>query len=209
MKKLIITGAIILIIILLAFLSLDIRRLDRKKNNGSETTFNPEMYASDLWENNIPECISKAIQLTDLKQMLKDNPEETLSKYGHQLGISQTYYFYLKGSGSVEKISDEQVEIQVDTNTKAGLAILFIFGNAVRDGSGLVNINNFLNMMDFNSISVLLNKKVKNEVVKPITGKIKKGMTLEFTGAVEISSDSYNPDFWSVIPLQIKLNNGK
>lgn len=208
MKKPIRAGMIILTVLLVVYFSLDIRNLDVQKKGNSGAAFNAGEYTADFWENKLPGCLADAVDLVELKRLINNNPDTVCSLSGHRLGISRTCYFYVKGKGIVDSISEEEIVVNMDNKLKAGLITLYIFGNAVRDGSGKVDINTFLNMMDFNAVSVLLNKKVKNEVVGPALGKLKTGMQIEFAGAVETDSEHFDPDYWTLIPLLIIPENG-
>ena len=94
-------------------------------------------------------------------------------------------------------------------NTKIHVATDFIFGNAVRDGSGQVDINTFLNMTDFNNVSVAINKLVKGKVVSRLKKAAAPGKQIEFTGAAEIREDQINLDSLRVIPVQAIVSDGK
>jgi predicted lipoprotein len=209
MKRVIkyIIGTIVVIGIL--YLSADIRKLDVRDSEKTSATFDPDKYSNEFWETKLPVCIDKAISITELKQMLSKGPEKAFNNYAHKLGISKTFYFFIKGTGKIRNINEEKINVTVNENTQVDIASLYIFGNAIRDGSGMVDINRFLNMTDFNKISVLLNKRVKKEIVAPMIEKAKPGMTIEFVGAAEINSEEIKADLISIIPVKITLTDGE
>jgi predicted lipoprotein len=98
--------------------------------------------------------------------------------------------------------------VAVDEKTKIQVATDFIFGNAIRDGSGIVNINEFLNMTDFNNVSVAINKMVKEKVVSRLKKSAKPGMILEFVGATEMNEENMDLNNIRGIPVSAKLNDG-
>ena len=99
--------------------------------------------------------------------------------------------------------------ITVGDKTKIKIATDFIYGNAVRDGSGKVNIDDFLNMTDFNAVSVAINKLVKEKVVSKLKKSAAAGKILEFAGAFEVGEE--NPDLSAllILPVSVKLSDGK
>lgn len=200
---------VIVIIILVIWFSLDIQNLDKHRAGNAKQAFNAAEYAVRFWNDSLPESVSNAPLVSDLLKLLNDNPDEAFSKYGRKLGISNTYYFMLKGKGNISKVEDEFLLIRPDDHYKIEIATDFIFGNAVRDGSGKVYINDFLNMTDFNNVSVEIDKLVKEKVVSRLKNNVKVGMEIEFAGAMELNRE--NPDLMSIriIPVSAKLSDGK
>jgi len=190
--------------LLVVFLSLDIRRIDKdnKKSNG----FDAVMYTTNLWENELPAVAEKAAGLSGLLDALRSDPVSAISTNGYKLGISKTVYFFCKGSGTVESIDEEDIWVTLADGSRIQIATDFIFGNAVRDGSGIVNIDDFLNMTDFNNVSVALNKFVKNKVVAGLKTKAKPGLRIDFAGAFELNETKPDLAAIRVIPVVAALN---
>jgi predicted lipoprotein len=115
----------------------------------------------------------------------------------------------VKGKGMIEKVEDEFLVLALGENTKVQIATDFIYGNSVRDGSGKVNIDDFLNMTDFNAVSVAINKLVKDRVVSRLRKSAAVGQWLEFTGAMELSEENIDLTAISMIPVSVKLSDAK
>jgi predicted lipoprotein len=194
--------------ILVVYLSLDIQNLEKHKAASAPASFNIADYTAKFWNDSLPASIASAPQLSDLLKLLNENPESAFTK-GHKLGISKTYYFMVRGMGTIEKVDPEFLMLALDGNTKVKIAIDFIFGNAVRDGSGKVNINYFLNMTDFNNVSVAINKLVKEKVVSRLRKSAEVGQVLEFAGAFEINEENIDLATLLIIPVSVKLSDGK
>ena len=84
------------------------------------------------------------------------------------------------------------------------LATEYVYGNAIRDASALVDVKDFTNTTDLNSISEELNKTVRTTVLPPFKKHVKKGDKIEVTGAVEINKEHIN---WKLelFPVRIKI----
>ncbi|MCF8224257.1 MAG: DUF2291 domain-containing protein [Bacteroidales bacterium] len=195
-------------VLLLIYLSLDIENLQEYNSRASSVAFNASDFASDFWENSLPQAINEAPDITELYRILEDNPEEVFTRFGHKLGISSTGYFFMKGVGRVESIEEEFIVVTVDENITLQLATEYIFGNAVRDGSGKVNINDFVNMTDFNNTSVEINKLIKEKVIPRLLNIAEPGKTIEFAGAAEIKENQINMGSLRIIPVKVNLMNG-
>jgi predicted lipoprotein len=199
----------IVTVVLVLYLSLDVQKLDQHKARANTTRFDATDYAGRFWSGELADCIAQAPLMTDVLKTLSENPVKAMESFGKKLGISKTSYFMVHGKGLVESVENEYILLALDANTKVRIATDFIYGNAVRDGSGRVNINDFLNMTDFNAVSVAINKLVKEKVVSRLRKSATVGKSLEFAGAFEISEE--NVDFSSllVLPVSVNISDGK
>lgn len=199
----------ILAVALLIYLSLDIQNLEKHRNGIKPAGFNPTNYSMKFWNDSLPYCIANAPEIGDLLKLLGEDPTSAFEKYGKKLGISTTYYFIAKGEGTIEKVDDEFLVLTLDDENRIKIATDFIFGNAVRDGSGKVDIDDFLNMTDFNNVSVAINKLVKERVVSHLQKSAAVDKKLEFAGAMEISEKNIDLSKVLLIPVFVSLSNGK
>lgn len=198
----------ILAAILVIYLSLDIQNLEKHKATFSTSKFNATDFAAKYWEESLLQGIAEAPQMTDVLKMLNENPQKAFESYGKKLGISKTDYFMVNGKGKIEQVEDEFIVLALAENTKIKIATDFIYGNAVRDGSGKVNIDDFLNMTDFNAVSVEINKLVKEKVVSRLRKSASVGQMLEFAGAFEINEENVDLASILVLPVSVKLSDG-
>ena len=196
----------IISIILILFLSVDIKKLDKLQEDVN-IQFDLKRYVDNFWDNGLPASIEKAPGITLLIDLLKDDPNKAFDDYSKVLGISQTHYFITKGEGVIRSVDEEDITVRIDNSTEVKIATGFIFGNAVRDGSGKVNIDDFLNMTDFNNVSVAINKMVKENVVSVLKRDAAPGMKLEFAGAFEINEENLSIEDIRVIPFSASLKH--
>ncbi len=197
-----------LAILLILFLSLDIRKLEEFKAENSAEVFNAKAYANDFFESKLPVAVEKAPEILPLVEMLENEPRQAFENYGQKLGIAKTWYFMVKGEGIIDSTGEENLYVTVGPDFQTRVATAFIFGNAIRDGSGAVDIDEFLNMTDFNNVSIEINNVVKNEVVPPVKMIAEPGMMLEFAGAFEIDEDEIDVQSIRIIPVALNLTDG-
>ena len=195
-------------ILLVIYLSLNIKNLEDYRANDTPKVFDATEYAIDFWENSLPLSIENSIDIAILLESIKENPQQAFEEYGQKLGISSTWYFMVKGKGTIQSVEKEFLVISVDENTKVRITTDFIFGNAVRDGSGKVDISEFLNMTDFNNVSVIINKMVKEKIVAPLKAASVLGNEIEFAGAIEIQEEQISLDSLRIIPVMANIIDG-
>ena len=196
-------------ILTLLYFSFDIKTLDEYKSSSKTEYFDAEVYIKNVWENKMPVIARQAPEISVVLDLLDNNPEKAFLEYGNKLGISKTWYFMVKGQGVIGEEDAEAVWINLADNRRIRLATSFIFGNAVREGSGLVNINDFVNMTDFNNVSVALNKNVKTEVIPTLKNNLIAGQLIAFAGAFEFSEDSGSLTDIRIIPVSVTTKDAE
>lgn len=199
----------IVAVLSVVWFSLDIQKLDAYKAENIIEVFDAEDYAEKLWEDNLPAAIASAIDITKLLDEFQNNHELAFTQHGKKLGISKTWYFLVSGSGTINAVNEESTEVLLDNGKQIQLATSFIFGNAVRDGSGLVNIDDFINMTDFNNVSIALNKKVRDEIIPKLVSGSELGERINFSGAIEMNEETPMDNNVRIIPVFVEFENAE
>lgn len=210
MKKGLNYSITVVLIVLVAYNSVYFKKLSEVKAAAGAKSFDAVAYAKNYLANKLPASLNNAIEINDLIARLQSNPKETFARYSHALGIGNIRYFLVKGKGEITKTEDDAVTVLVKNDTTGKLIKIeteYVFGNAIRDASGLININEFNNTMDFNNVSAEINKTVREGVLPPFKTSAKKGDTVEFTGAVELNAAHLKLDNIDVVPISLKLVN--
>lgn len=198
-------GGVILLVVL-GFNSVYFRKLDQMKASSSK--FDAKAYARNYFNNKLILSLSNAVEINQLISLLETNREQAFEKYSHALGIGNIRYFLVRGEGQVTSINENDVIIlaQADTMKKTiRVATEFVFGNAIRDASGRIDVNEFSNTMDFNSVSSEINKIVRAEVLPRFKARVKKGDTIQFAGAIELNKEHLNVEDIELMPVQLEI----
>ena len=77
--------------------------------------------------------------------------------------------------------------------------------NAVRDGPGMLNVNDYPNSQDFNAISEALNRIVEERVQPKLRKQVKIGATIEFVGCAEVNDEANDLRPLKVVPIQVAI----
>lgn len=206
MRKMVKYAVVIIVLIIVAYNSVYFRRLDEVKASSSK--FDAKAYARNYFNKKLMPSLPKAVEINQLISLLNTNKEQTFEKYGHALGIGNIRYFLVKGEGQVTSINENDVTVaaKADTNQKTiRIATEFVYGNAIRDASGKIDINEFANTMDFNNVSAEINKIVRTEVLPSFKKTVAKGDSVQFAGALELNKAHLNVEDIEVIPVQLKI----
>jgi predicted lipoprotein len=207
-KRLIKYGISILLILFVAYHSVYFRKLDEVKNAGASTAFDADKYARKFWENKLIPQLDSAVDLKKLIAALRADPQNAFRNYSHALDIGNTRYFLVQGEGIIQSVSDDAVRIAGNNDyagTGISIATEFVYGNAIRDASGLIQLNEFTNTTEFNSISESINSIVRKEVLPAFKQMAGVGNQIKFWGAVELNQAHLKLDSVEVVPIRLTI----
>ena len=123
--------------------------------------------------------------------------------------MASTYYFLLNGESTVLDIQDDGILLSVFSDQiKMDIIIAkkFIFGNAIRDASGLIDVSDFPSSMEFNNISGEINKVVTEKVIPAFIDKVEVGDKIHFFGATEVNKDEPELNPLKIIPIRVQIH---
>jgi len=198
----------LLILGLLLSRSCYFERLDKAKEQVQAGSFDPAVYARDFWDKKLMKNLDRAVDVQALLELLHTDISQAREQYGRTLGISDVCCFLLSGQGEVVSMTEDGVFVSIESpesDPDIMIATSLIFGNAVRDASGLVDPDEFPNSRDFNSISEQINKIVTTHVIPPFLKKVEKATTIRFVGAAQVSQDEPEIHPLYVIPILLEI----
>jgi len=124
--------------------------------------------ARAFWDLKLLPAAGRAVPVAELITALARDPGDARQRFGHALGLSSTTCFFVQGSGRVAAMDKESISVALE-DVPAGpgvrLSTGLLFGNTVRDASGLLDVNDFPNSQDFNAMSAELNHLVETQVL--------------------------------------------
>lgn len=178
--------------------------LEQAVKEKTAATFNPSEFAEKFWNEQLLKSLPKAARADQLLSAIQAGPAEAKKKYGRSVGVSEGYTYFLSGSGRVVGASDEEISLAVlpgSTSAEVVLQTGLLFGNAIRDGSGLLNVNDYPNSQDFNAISEALNLLVETRVQPKLREQAKVGVMVRFVGCAEVNDESTDLKPLRVVPV--------
>jgi predicted lipoprotein len=199
-------GVGIIAIALVGYNSVYFQPLDQRLSENQQTVFNASAYVDEIWNQELAKAYQDSPVLSQLIEGFKNDVESTFDKNSNALGIGNIGYFRVKGEGIVTAINENNVLLQVGNNI-IEVETEFIFGNALRDASGLVKINDYENTSDFNSISEAINDRIRQDIIPEFKLSISIGDTVRFEGAMELNKVHMNLEELEIIPFTLQITS--
>ena len=171
-------------------------------------TFNAADFAETFWTNQVVPAVPGTVKADVLVAAIKADPAAAKKKFGRSVGLSDGYFYFFSGSGQVVAASDDEISLALtpgNTNAEVVLEVGLVFGNAIRDGTGLLNANDYPNSQDFNDLSSALNHIVESRVLPGVKQRAKVGARISFTGCAEVDDESSDLKPLKVVPLQAEV----
>jgi predicted lipoprotein len=169
------------------------------------TEFDGDAFARNFWDKQLMPATASATDAAKLFAALNQDYAAAQKKFGHSLGLSTTTSFFIQGTGRIAAIESDTVHVKLDGTTNAPeieLPTGLIFGNVVRDATGLIDPSDFPDSQNFNAIAAGLNHIVETNVLPALRARASVGKAIHFTGCVELDEDSIT-DPWTVVPVKI------
>ena len=160
--------------------------------------------AMEFWEAKLLPGAERAVDVKELLTSLANDPAAARKQHGRTLGIGGATLFLVRGSGKVKAVEGEAIIVALDgTDAKVSLSTGLLFGNAVRDATGLLDVSAYPNSQDFNDLSTQLNRIVETKVAPALRAKAAVGKAIRFAGCAELEEDA-KPDVMPVIPINVE-----
>ena len=172
-------------------------------------TFNATLFTENFWTNQLlASAAGKTVKTDLLLPAIQADPAAAKKKFSRSLGLSENYFYFVSGSGRVVAVSDDAVSLAVtsgSTNVEVSLQTGLVFGDGVRDGTGLLSASDYPNSQDFNDISAALNHIVETRVLPKLREQAKIGATISFAGCAEVDDEATDLKPLKVIPIQTEV----
>ena len=200
-------AAIVAVAVIVWFLPLfHIVPLQAARDQAALAGFDAAAFVDPYWDGPLRESVQGAPDAAGLLAALRRDFTGTADRFGHRLGLGGKVSFFVSGQGHVVEVQGRIVGIALEENGPAEIAIRTgpVFGNAIRDGSGLFDVSEFASVQDFNAISVEINRRIETEVLPNLEAIAEVGAPIRFIGGIEIADSGDAPDTLNVVPVRIE-----
>lgn len=195
------------LLLFIGYNSVYFKKLDEKKASATKE-FDAQSYARKYFDSKLLPALDSAVDINILRVMVLADSNKAFNEHSHSLGIGNVKYFLIKGEGEITGINENDLTILSKTDSAQHVYIIateFVYGNAIRDASGLISLNEFNNTADINNVSEEINKIVRNEVLPSFKKMAKKGDTVQFFGAIELNKEHLDVENMEIIPISLKI----
>jgi predicted lipoprotein len=166
--------------------------------------FDPTAYAEKFWSDRVLPAAARATEAASVLQAMRQDPVAAARRYAHHVGLGGTAYYFVRGIGKVTGVDKNAVRVAV-TGADGGevaLRVGPVFGNTLRDGTGLLNVNEFASLQEFNALAAELNHIAETRVTAALRERARAGMTLAFAGCAEAPESVGSGPAFVVIPVR-------
>jgi predicted lipoprotein len=178
--------------------------LSRSHQTQQQAGFDAVSFSRQFWQEKLLPATAKATSVGELAVALATDYKAARQRYGRSPGLGATTYFFVIGTGHITAIEKENICVTLGTEPTCSVNLFtgLLFGNAVRDGTGLLDGSAFGNSQDFNAISTELNHLVETAVIPGLREKASIGKTIQFAGCIALDEDTA-PKTLQVVPIKV------
>lgn len=170
-------------------------------------TFEPSAWVDRFWTDELVPAAAQATNANELIASIRENPQTARDQYGRRAGLGGVYYYFVAGTGKVVAVNAAAVVIELSDGTNDGAVSLVtghVFGNAVRDGTGLLDVNDFPNSQHFNALSSEINRRIEQKVL-PTLRNVAVGAPVRFVGCAEVMDEAADLNPLRIVPFMAEV----
>lgn len=166
--------------------------------------FDATQFVEQFWSDKLVPSFATAADLSVVLPDVRRDPAEAMKRHGRKVGVGTTVYYFARGEGSVVEVKGSRILVDVD-GLQVALKVGPVFGNTVRDGCGLLSVNDVPGLEEFNELSAALNHKVETEVTPAARENAKVGSRISFVGCAPAPESGSGVPVLSIVPLQVEV----
>ena len=203
----IIGGLVVVAVLCWAFPPFHVRSLKKVRAAQAGAQFNPTNFVAGFWSDKLLPATGHAAEASRIVETIAHSPKQVRKEFGRSVGIGSTYYLFLRGTGRVVSVSDDSIGLSLENRgdtVDISVALGPVFGNAVRDGTGLLNPSDYPNAQDYNSISSALDHIVETKVLPEFQAIAKVGVRVQFAGCAEVEDEDLDLKPLNLVPIYVK-----
>ena len=164
--------------------------------------FEPVAWVNRFWADKLIPASGQATSANDLIAAIRKSPQAASEQYSRRVGLGGVYYYFVAGTGKIVSVDDDVV-VELSDGT-ISLVSGNVFGNAVRDGTGLLDVNDFPNSQHFNALSSEINRRIEQNVL-PTLRHAKVGASVRFVGCAEVMDEAADLNPLRVVPFMAEV----
>ncbi len=182
--------------------------LEETQSQAQEKSFDASAFAETFWTDRLLGALDSAVDVGKLLAAIRDNSVNARQEFAREFGIGETYYYFVSGTGFVHSVGEGFANISLSKSldsVEVRLLTANIFGNAIRNGTGLLDVSDFPNSRGFNAISLELNRLVETRVLPSFRNQVETGQAVSFVGCAEIREDTQEMSSLVLVPIVLEL----
>jgi len=190
-----------------AFPPFHVRSLKAVRGAVEDQRFDAGEFASRFWTEQLLPAAGQATDAAAVLERIATDPKAVRAEFGRTVGVGSSYFLFLQGSGRVVNADENSIGLRLTPgggDAEIVIELGFVFGNAVRDGSGLISASSYPNAQEYNDISAALNGMVETNVLPQLPPIAKAGSRIQFAGCVEVADEDLDLKPLKLVPIEVK-----
>ncbi len=169
--------------------------------------FNAADFAAQCWRERLAPALDKAPAAATVLAALNNDPKAATTNFGRTVGMSDTTYYLMRGAGTIVSLNGGVGIVLRSGATEPELLLKtgLLFGNTVRDASGLFQPDEFQNSKEFNDVSTELNRIVEAQVIPVLKTNATVGRMVRFVVCAEVTEDDAGERPLKAIPVRVEF----
>ena len=131
------------------------------------------------------------------------------ARYAHPVGLGGLAYFYVSGEGRVIRRDGDQLLVALGDGAPGQPVVALqlgpVFGNTVRDGTGLLNVNDSPSLEAYNALAAELDRLVETRVLPVLREHAAIGTRIAFAGCAEAPEDAGDSTPLAIVPVRAAI----
>lgn len=198
-------AVLVLWILLPPFRIVSLDEKGKVPQRGQQTAaFEPAAFVAEFWREKLVPSMDEATPLEALLRSVEADPAAAKEQFARQAGEGGIAYYFAGGQGTVVDLKGRRAVLDTAGGKISLLVAPPVFGNLVRDGTGLLNVNDFRGLEEYNAISAVLNQKIENEVMSDLKDRVVVGAKLAFVGCAKAPDAVGEGPALEFIPLRVE-----
>jgi len=166
-------------------------------------------FASEHYDDIIEPGISdNAVDLVELLEAIEADQQNAKDTYGNSSNPNNAYSYPVTLTGVAGEATESEIPLMVEgvpDDVSVSIQISQFRGSALRDVTGTVDLNSFLNQVEYLNVSLELNEAARERVIAPFLAENAladlEGKTLTVTGAF-LNDSAANVE---IVPISIEV----
>jgi len=174
-----------------------------------QAVFRAADFVKEFWSAKLTPALVEAADARAVLAVLRESPEQGRTQYGRSVGLGRSSLYFLRGRGAIVSVDSKQIGVSLaDATGDADIVLVtdLLFGNTVRDATGLLSGDDFPNSQQFNEVSTELNRTIELTIIPRLKQQAKVGAVIEFVGCAEVTNLPRDVTPLKVIPLNVSFN---
>lgn len=200
-------GIGLLAILCWVFPPFHIRSLKAVRAAQENQQFDATAFAARFWTEELLPAADKAVDAAIIMERIAADPGAVCTEFGRTVGVGGSCFLFLRGSGYVVSADESTVGLNLESDNGEPQIVIelgFVFGNAVRDATGLISPSSYPNAQEFNDISAALNGIVETNVLPQLQRIAKVGSRLRFAGCAEVADEELDLNPLMLVPVLVE-----